>query len=75
MQWNLIRARKERKLSQEHLAALLGIHVTTYGMKERGELQFTADEMFTLKAFFGKKIEEIFLPRNLGDTELLEGSV
>ena len=71
MQWNLIRARKERKLSQEHLAVLLDIHVNTYGMKERGELPFTADEMFTLQAFFGKGIEEIFLPRNLGNTEVL----
>ncbi|KGR89342.1 helix-turn-helix transcriptional regulator [Lysinibacillus odysseyi] len=75
MQWNLIRIRKERKLSQEHLATLLGIHIATYGMKERGELQFTADEMFTLREFFGKRIEEIFLPRNLGDTEVLKGGM
>lgn len=71
MQWNLIKARKERKLSQEHLATLLGINKTTYGLKERGQLQFTSDEMFTLQAFFGKRMDEIFLPRNLGNTEVL----
>lgn len=73
MQWNLIKLRKQRKLYQEHIAKLLGISVGSYGMKERGEVEFTADEMFKLSHFFNLSIEKIFLPRNFGVTEVMEG--
>ena len=49
MQWELIRLRKENNLYQEYVAKVLGIGANSYGMKERGETQFTADEMFILR--------------------------
>ncbi|MDM5231441.1 helix-turn-helix transcriptional regulator [Lysinibacillus pakistanensis] len=72
MQWNLLMLRKKNKLYQEHVAKVLGISVGSYGMKERGEVEFTADEMFKLRDYFNMSIEQIFLPRNLGDTEFYD---
>lgn len=69
MQWNLIIIRKEKGLNQEDVAKTLGISTDAYGMKERGKLQFKADEMFTLSNYFGKRIDEIFLPANFGNNE------
>lgn len=63
MQWLLIRLRKERKLTQKDMAALLGLNVSTYINKETGDSQFKADEIFFLMEYFGKEIDEIFLPR------------
>lgn len=62
MQWNLIRLRKEAGLSQAEMADILGINKTTYSHRETGKYQFQADEMFKLKEYFGKSIDEIFLP-------------
>ena len=70
MQWELIRLRKEHNLYQEYVAKVLGISANSYGMKERGETQFTADEMFILRDLFGLPLEKIFLPRKLGNTEI-----
>lgn len=70
MQWNLIRLRKENNIYQDHIAELLGISTNSYGAKERGKQQFTSDEMFKLSDFFGKSIDQIFLPRNFGITEV-----
>lgn len=69
MQWNLIRIRKENGLTQKKMAEILGIAADTYGMKERGKLQFTQDEMFFLSRYFNLPLEVIFLPRDLGKTE------
>ena len=63
MQWNLIILRKEHELSQREMAEVIGINVDTYGHKERGQLQFTMDEMFLISDFFNKPIHKIFLPR------------
>lgn len=73
LQWNLIRIRKELKLSQKDVAKILGISTDAYGMKERGEVQFKQDEMFILSRYFGLPMEVIFLPRNFGKTEIKEG--
>lgn len=70
LQWTLIRLRKEQKLSQKDMAVILGTDVSTYGKKERGQLQFTIDEMFKLKFVFKCTMDEIFLPRNLGNPEV-----
>lgn len=64
MQWNLIRLRKEAGLSQVEMAEILGINKTTYSHKETGKYQFQADEMFVLKDYFNRSIDEIFLPTN-----------
>lgn len=71
-QWNLIRLRSERGLKQKDLAKLLGVTFETYGMKERGQYQFQMDEMFIISRFFCLPIEDIFLPRNFGNTEIAE---
>lgn len=70
MQWDLIRLRKEHKLFQKDLGKILKISTDSYGAKERGKMQFTMDEMFELSNFFGIPINQIFLPRNFGDTEI-----
>lgn len=75
MQWNLIRLRKEKGLTQKEVADQLGINVTTYINKEIGESQFKANEMFVLRELFGKRIEEIFLPVNCIINAEVEGDV
>lgn len=62
MQGKLLILRKEAGLSQKQLADKLGISVTSYGEKERGQSEFTQNEMFNLRDLFGKPLEEIFLP-------------
>lgn len=64
MQINLIVLRKKNNISQKDLAVLLNISETQYGKKERGQAEFTQDEMFLLSDYFKLKMEEIFLPRN-----------
>ncbi|WP_297987969.1 helix-turn-helix transcriptional regulator [uncultured Anoxybacillus sp.] len=64
MQEKLIILRKKQGVTQKQLAEYLGISEKTYGLKERGEFQFTLEEMFKLRDFFGKRIEDIFLPRS-----------
>ncbi len=64
MQWNLIIARKEQKLSQNKMAETLNMNKDTYGRKERGESQFTADEMFMISNYLDKPLDQIFLPRD-----------
>ena len=62
MQSKLIILRKERDIKQQELADLLNINVKTYNFKETGKSQFTMNEMFKISDFFGKSVEEIFLP-------------
>ncbi|MGM0260450.1 helix-turn-helix transcriptional regulator [Enterococcus sp. AZ102] len=63
MQINLRKIRKAKKLSQKELGIMLNLSANSYGKKERGEVPFTADEMFLVSDFFNLGIEEIFLPR------------
>ena len=64
MQEKLLVLRKKMGISQRELASYLGISLKSYSMKERGERQFTLDEMFKLRDFFGLSIEDIFMPRS-----------
>lgn len=64
MQEKLLVLRKKMGVSQRELASYLGISLKSYSMKERGERQFTLDEMFKLRDFFGLGIEDIFMPRS-----------
>ena len=63
MQRNLLVLRETEGYTRSQLAKLLGISLKTYSQKERGISEFTQDEMFTLSCFFGKNIDQIFLPR------------
>ncbi len=71
MQDNLILLRKKMKVSQETLANLIGISAKQFGAKERGETTFNGDEMFLISNFFGKTVEEIFLPTTHQNGELI----
>lgn len=64
MQEKLLVLRKKMGISQRELASYLGISLKSYSMKERGERQFTLDEMFKLRDFFGLGIEDIFMSRS-----------
>ena len=63
MQIKLYELRKKAGLNQADLAKKIGISVNQYGKKERGQQEFTQDEMFLLSNFFNKSISDIFLPR------------
>lgn len=63
MQMYLWKLRKERKISQNEFAKILGMSRNTYSAKERGEIPFNADEMFEASKYLGLPIDQIFLPR------------
>ncbi len=63
MQLHLYNMRKEARLSQEEVAAILNISRVSYGQKERSQQPFTLDEMFKLSELFKKSLDDIFLPR------------
>ncbi|MGH0487436.1 helix-turn-helix transcriptional regulator [Bacillus mycoides] len=63
MQILLYKLRKQSNLTQVAMGSMLNIAPKTYGAKERGEFEFTQDEMFEISNYFGKKIDDIFLPR------------
>ncbi len=73
MQSKLIILRKERDIKQQELADLLNINVKTYNFKEAGKSQFTMNEMFKISDFFGKSVEEIFLPTVLQNGVEIKG--
>lgn len=62
MQDKLIILRKNENIPQKTLANLIGISPKQYSCKENGKSKFNGDEMFEIANFFGKKIEDIFLP-------------
>lgn len=53
--------RVEYGYTQEKLAKLLGLDHTTYSYKERGERNFTIEEVVKLMTLFNCKFEDIFL--------------
>lgn len=63
MQIFLIEQRKKAGESQNDVANLLGISVTSYRDRELGKIQFKMNEMFLIAKHYNKAIEEIFLPR------------
>jgi len=70
MHWELIKLRRTRKINQKKMAELLGITVTTYSNKETGKTDFNLEEIFLIAKHFNKRIEEIFLPRNIRNTDI-----
>lgn len=65
MQSKLILLRIENKVTQERLATLLKIDVSTYRKKENGLNEFKLTEMFIVASYFNKTLDEIFLNRNV----------
>lgn len=60
MYYALYVARKERRLKQSDVARKLNIHSVTYSRKERGELDFSLSEAFTLARMFDTTVDELF---------------
>lgn len=60
MQGKLLILRKERGVTQQKMADLLGVTKETYRRKEKGLTDFGSSEMFKIANFFDKDIGEIF---------------
>ena len=54
------RLRRERKISQEHFAAMCGIHRTYAGSVERGEKTVTIATAQKIAAALGMKLSALF---------------
>lgn len=62
MQDKLILLKEEKNLTNKEMAELLGISAIQYRKKERGDVQFKLNEMLKISEFFGKTLDDIFLP-------------
>lgn len=62
MQENLILLKEKNNLTNTEMANLLGITAVQYRKKEKGEVQFKLNEMVKIAEYFGKTMDEIFLP-------------
>lgn len=57
---NILRGKRAQfDFSQTDIANRLGITMTTYGKKERGDIDFSQSEIYALKNLFELKDEEI----------------
>ena len=64
MQIKLYEARKRAKLSQQEVADILGISRNSYGQKERGDVSFNLEEMFTLSELLNTSLDDLFIPKS-----------
>ena len=62
MQEKLILLKEQKSLTNKEMAEMLGITPIQYRKKEKGEIQFKLNEMVKLSEYFGKTMDEIFLP-------------
>lgn len=62
MQEKLILLKEQKSLTNKEMAEMLGITPIQYRKKEKGEVQFKLNEMVELSEYFGKTMDEIFLP-------------
>ena len=56
--------RAEHDLSQEEMAKLIGISLSSYQRKETGESQFSLNEAYKISQIFNKNIYEIFFGKS-----------
>ena len=64
MQMKLYDARKRAKLSQQEVADILGISRNSYGQKERGDVSFKLEEMFTLSGLLDTSLDDLFISQS-----------
>lgn len=62
MQEKLILLKEQKNLTNKEMAEMLGITPIQYRKKEKGEVQFKLNEVVKLSEYFGKTMDEIFLP-------------
>ena|SRR5690625_1979600 len=74
-QEKLAAIRRAKNISQREIAELIGVATETYNNKELGKTQFKASEMFIIASFFGKKVDDIFLPPDFTKHEVEESEV
>jgi len=60
MHHHLFIARRERRLKQKDIAALLDIHPVTYNKKENGKSEFELKEAFFLADYFETTVDSLF---------------
>lgn len=75
MQSKLLLLRKDKRVTQAKLAEILGITTKQYGAKESGKVKFNGDEMFKIAEYFDTKIDDIFLPTNHRNGELIKENI
>lgn len=63
MEMKLYEARKQAKLSQQEVADILGISRNSYGQKERGDVPFNLEEMFTLSNLLNASLDDLFISK------------
>lgn len=65
MQYKLYALRKSKdiNMTQEEMAKLLDMDVSTYRRKEGSKSPFSQDDMFAIASHFDMNIHDIFLPR------------
>lgn len=61
---NLRQVREMKKISQEHLADLAGLHRTYVSSVERGERNITVDSMEKLAEALSVDLRELLKPNN-----------
>ena len=66
MQMKLYDARKRAKLSQQEVADILGISRNSYGQKERDDVSFNLEEMFTLSELLNMSLDDLFISNKEG---------
>lgn len=66
-QWTLKRLRDEAGLNQKEFAEKVGISHYSYVRKENGQSPFLDYEMYKIREFFNKPIDDIFLFSNCND--------
>ena len=60
MHHNLLILRRENRLTQNHMAAILGIHRISYHAKESGKADFTLSEAIKLAQHFNSSLDYLF---------------
>ena len=69
MQIKLYEARKQAKLSQQEVADILSISRNSYGQKERDDVSFNLEEMFTLSELLNMSLDDLFISNKEGMTK------
>jgi len=69
-QWTLKRLRDEANLNQREFSEKVGISYYSYVRKENGQTPFLDYEMYKIRKFFNKPIEEIFLFKDCNDVAM-----
>ena len=60
MQWELLKLRTEKQVTQSQMAKVIGVTEQSYRSKEKGYVEFKSSEMFAIANYFQKDIGDIF---------------